>query len=446
MTEKLNSFDFAARKDALTQLAAQQDKVVPTDNINMHFHSFYSYNAESLSPTAIAYRSYKEGLYAAGLCDFDVLDGLEEFLVASEMLGIRATVNLETRAFLSEYADRDINSPGEPGVTYIMGAGFAKVPAENTPQWQTLGFYRQKAADRNTDLIGRINAKLPDIAIDYAADVLPLTPAGGATERHIISAYLNKSLQVFADQADLVKFWSGIFSTDADKTVALIGDRAKMEDSVRSKLAKRGGFGYVQPSEDTFPPVEDFIDWVLACEAVPLVTWLDGSSAGEADAEAMLECLAAKGAGGLNIIPDRNWNYADAEIAVVKMDHLKRMVTAADAMNLPINIGTEMNKPGLPFVDDLDCAALAPFKQTFIKGAQVFVGHSILSRYADFSYVSKSAHAEFGADTKQKNDFFASVGALPPLTTAIADKYSETSPLAAYVKICDSVKASRWIV
>ena len=313
MTEKLNSFDPAVRKDALAQLVAEQSATpVQSDNVNMHFHSFFSYNAESLSPTAIAYRSYEEGLYGAGLCDFDVLDGLEEFLDASAMLGLRATVNLETRAFLSEFADKDINSPGEPGVTYIMGAGFAKMPAEGTKQCETLAFYKRKAGDRNVDLIERVNAKLPEIAIDYKGDVLPLTPAGGATERHIISAYLNKSMQVFGVQADLVGFWSGIFSADAEQTAALIADRAKMEDNVRSKLAKRGGFGYVQPSEDTFPAVDDFVDWVLACEAVPLVTWLDGSSAGEADAEAMLDCLVAKGAGGLNIIPDRNWNIADA--------------------------------------------------------------------------------------------------------------------------------------
>ena len=38
---------------------------------------------------------------------------------------MRSIMNLETRAFLPEYADKDMNSPGEPGVTYAMGSGFA---------------------------------------------------------------------------------------------------------------------------------------------------------------------------------------------------------------------------------------------------------------------------------------------------------------------------------
>ena len=99
----------------------------------MHFHSFFSYNAEGWSPSHIAWAAHRAGLYAAGLCDFDVLDGLEEFLQAGELLALRATVNLETRAFVPEYASAEINSPGEPGVTYIMGGGYAAVPEAGTP-------------------------------------------------------------------------------------------------------------------------------------------------------------------------------------------------------------------------------------------------------------------------------------------------------------------------
>jgi len=100
----------------------------------MHFHSFFSYNAEGWSPSHIAWEAKQAGLYAAGLCDFDVLDGQEEFLHAGELLGLRATVNVETRVFLPEYADKEISSPGEPGVSYIMGAGFARPLAAGSPR------------------------------------------------------------------------------------------------------------------------------------------------------------------------------------------------------------------------------------------------------------------------------------------------------------------------
>ena len=51
-------------------------------------------------------------------------------------------------------------------------------------------------------------------------------------------------------------------------------DEPALEESVRAKLVKRGGIGYVQPSADTFPPVDDFIAWVRGCEAIPMITWL----------------------------------------------------------------------------------------------------------------------------------------------------------------------------
>jgi len=59
-----------------------------------------------------------------GIVDFDVLDGVEEFLSVADRVGLRATAGMETRAYLPEFATRIINSPGEPGITYHMCIGF----------------------------------------------------------------------------------------------------------------------------------------------------------------------------------------------------------------------------------------------------------------------------------------------------------------------------------
>ena len=111
--EQLSSFDPVERREALQQLAGSGQACAPEGmNVNMHFHSFFSYNAEGWSPARIAWEAHKAGLHAAGLCDFDVIDGLEEFLQAGLTLRLRATVNIETRAYVKEYASVDINSPG----------------------------------------------------------------------------------------------------------------------------------------------------------------------------------------------------------------------------------------------------------------------------------------------------------------------------------------------
>ncbi|MEA2012991.1 MAG: hypothetical protein U9O87_07945 [Verrucomicrobiota bacterium] len=437
--EKLNSFNPEERKTALLELSASKNEKTETENVNMHFHSFFSYNAEDWSPSRIAWESKQAGLYAAGLCDFDVLDGLEEFLDAGKILGLRSTVNLETRAFLNEYSNVDINSPGEHGVTYIMGAGFTKIPKSGTKQAEGLAGYRQRAKERNIALIKRVNAKLSEIAINYDNDVLPLTPSGAATERHIVIAYIKKAENNFADKNDLLNFWSNVFGETKEKTLEIVNDLPLMENVVRAKLAKRGGIGYVQPSVDTFPSVDEFIDWVASCGAVPMITWLDGTNDGEADAKALLTCLKDKGATALNIVPDRNWNFADAETQALKVAKLSEMVESADSMGLPINIGTEMNKAGQPFADDLNGKILSKYKNIFLKGARIMVGHSILAKYADFSYCGEKAKEKF-SDIFEMNAFFEKVGTMPPITLEFAEQLCKMEPKNAFEEIIKKYK------
>jgi len=414
---QLDSFDAAERRQALKALHAAFGNELPEagTNVNMHYHSSFSFNAEDWSPSHIAWEARKAGLYAAGLCDFDVLDGLEEFLEAGRMLELRTTVNLETRVYLGEFAGGDITSPGEPGVTYIMGAGFARELPDGSPQAEEREAYRQRARARNEALLARINPALPDIAIDYEADVLPLTPGGNATERHIVRAYAMKARRVFEHPRATAAFWAGILDKSEEETVELLVNRPSLEDAIRARLVKRGGVGYEQPSEDTFPPADDFIKWVLSCDAVPMITWLDGTSPGESRPEELLECQRAKGAAALNIIPDRNWNIKDPQTRALKIGKLNEIVELANRMQLPVNIGTEMNKQGLPFVDSLEAEALAPHRETFLRGARIMVGHTLLQRYAGMSYTGDAAASEFGS-VEEKNDFFERVGGLPALT------------------------------
>ncbi|MFC1453527.1 hypothetical protein ACFLSJ_09330, partial [Verrucomicrobiota bacterium] len=390
--------------------------------------------AEGWSPSRVAWESRKAGLYAAGLCDFDVLDGAEEFMEGGHLLGLRATVNLETRVYLEPYADAEISSPGEPGVTYIMGAGFAREPSARSPQGTALDGYRQRARERNEALIGRINPHLPDIAVDYRADVLPLTPAGAATERHIISAYLNKARSVFEHASGTAEFWARVLERDIDEVVVLLADRPALEEAVRARLAKRGGIGYRQPSVDTFPPAGEFVRWVLSCGAIPMMTWLDGTSKGERDARALLECMTGMGVAAVNIIPDRNWNIRDPESRCVKIRNLGDMVAAAEGMGLPLNVGTEMNKDGLPFVDDLAGEVLRPHREAFLRGARVMVGHTVLLRYADYSYTGEGAAADF-PDPARRTAFFERVGSLPPLRVEQAAELEAAGPVKALERL-----------
>ncbi len=436
----LNAFDPSVRRDALAHLVADHAGCMQPAglNVNMHLHSFFSYNAAGWSPSRLVWEARKAGLYAAGLCDFDVLEGLEECFEAGRSCGLRTTVNLETRAFVPEFSTVDINSPGEPGVAYIMGGGFWRLPPPASAAGRELAAYAARAAERNTALIGRVNARLPEISVDYARDVLPLTPAGNATERHIIRAYIQRAESVFPELSTRTGFWSRVLDKDAAAVGALLADVPACEEAVRSRLAKRGGFGYEQPSAESFPDVDTFVQWVLDCGAIPLTTWLDGTTPGESDPDVLIDTLTAKGCAGVNIIPDRNWNVADLDRQRRLTACLDAFVAAAVRRGQPVNIGTEMNKDGLPFVDNLEGPVLKRYQQTFVSGAALMVGHTILARYADCAYTGERARVEF-PDQAARNRFFEAVGRLPPLTCEQADSYLAQGAGKTFATLSDAV-------
>jgi hypothetical protein len=441
--DALNDFDPAVRAEALQALIASgAEPEGRSDNVNMHVHTFFSYNAEGWSPSRVAWEAYRSGLFAVGIIDFDVLDGMEEFYQAGELLGLRTCVGVETRVFYAEYADKEIDSPGEPGVHYLDGIGFhTRFPA-GSPQAETLATYRRQAQERNAALIARINPHLPDIALDYEVDVLPRSPGRCPTERHIIAAYVDAAAVRFQGDA-LITFWSDVLGVDHAASARLLIDRPALEEKVRAKLAKRGGVGYEQPTAQTFPPMDAFYAWVRSCDAIPMESWLDGTSEGESDSRSLLECSVAKGARALNIIPDRNWNIADPEARACKVAKLREIVTLADSMGLPINIGTEMNKQGQPLVDDLDGSVLREFAEIFRRGAMILTGHALCARFAGFSYAGDAAEAAY-PQLAAKNAFFAAVGSLPPVDAALAARLRDAGPERALATIHDAVARGHW--
>jgi len=440
----LDSIEPDERRAALAALVQRGPGPGPAGSRhNMHVHSFFSFSSQMYSPSHIVWRARQEGLFAVGLCDFDVLDGLEEFLAAGTLCGVRTCVNLETRVYWADCADTEINSPGEPGISYLVGLGFVREPALDSEQAESLAALRALAERRNRALVDRINKACPEIAIDYADDVLPLTPNGNATERHIVRAYRQR-LSRTTEPARDGRLWSELLACKEEDRPALEADTKALEDRLRTKLVKRGGLGYRTPSAALFPTAERFIACVRACGALPAAAWLDGTRGLEREPRKMLGALREKGVQALNIIPDRDWNIPDPAERAQKVEMLGQIIRLAEAFGMPVNIGTEMNKTGQPFADDLDVDALRPHAPVFLKGARIMVGHSRAARYAEFPYVGEAADSEFGPDTSAKNAFFEALGALPPLARSQAESLAQAEPAAAFATLRDAAQNGRW--
>lgn len=410
LEEKLNDFDLQTRTGALQELLALAEQGTiqlppPADVANMHCHTFFSFNGYGHSPTSLAWLARKQGFKLIGMVDFDVLDAVDEFLAACDAVGVRASAGIETRVFVPEFSTREINSPGEPGVYYHMGIGFtgSDAPAAAQP---ILADMRRRAEARNRGMLDRINAHLDPLTIDYEQDVLPLTPNGNATERHMLAAYVKAAE---AKVSNLVKFWADKMNMEQEQVAEIIADGPKFQNTVRGKLMKRGGVGYVQPGPDTFPTVDEFHEMILACGALPCAAWLDGLTEGEQAIEELMTLLIEKGVVALNIVPDRNWDIADAEVKQVKLQKLYEVVELAQKLDLPLNIGTEMNAFGQKLVDDFDAPELAPVREAFLDGAYFIYGHTVAQRALGIGYQSEWAATHLPT-RRERNQFYTQLG------------------------------------
>lgn len=381
------------------------------DIANMHCHTFYSFNAYGHSPTSLVWLARKLGLKLIGMVDFDVLDGVDEFLEACETADVRGSAAVETRVYIPEFATREINSPGEPGIFYHMGIGFAsgRIPEAVAPVARAM---RERAEQRNRAMLSKINAHLDPVTIDYEADVLPLTPAGNATERHMLVAYMQAARRHYQGDA-LIRFWADRLDTAPEKIAAIADDTPALSNLIRARLMKKGGVGYAQPNPANFPTVEEYHQLILACDALPCATWLDGLSAGEQAEEELLNLLIGKGVVALNIIPDRNWNIADPAMRQIKARELHKVVALARQLDLPLHIGTEMNAFGNKLVDDFDAPELAGLRQDFMDGAFFVYGHVMMQRANGLGYQSEWAKARLPA-RRERNAFYTQVGQRTP--------------------------------
>ena len=428
----LDNFDAKVRADALETLSANEElkASLPASGpiVNMHSHTFFSYNAYGYSPSHVAWMAKEKGFSVAATVDFDVLDSLDEFTAAGRKLNLKTAVGVESRVFVPEFADASINSPGEPGISYNMGIGFINASPGG---WagKYLKEMRETAAHRNRELVTRANAFLSPVELDYDADVLPLTPSGNVTERHICLAYARKGAEVFKDEQELALFWSEKLETPAESLELPTG--AALQTVIRAKTMKQGGAAYVKPGKESFPLMADMNRFSIEAGAIPCLTWLDGTSEAEQDVDKLYDVNIAAGAAAINIIPDRNFT---AGVADQKLSNLQAVIEKARECDFPVVVGTEMNSPGNKLVDDFASAELEPYRADFLKGAHIVYAHSALRRALDVGYLGPWADEKFST-VADKNEFFDALGqALSPATESKLSSLSQNSTPTEMIK------------
>ena len=223
--EKLNAPTKAERLANLKQVL--EETVFPPavpQYINNHIHTTYSFSP--YSPTAAVYAARMEGLCTAGIIDHDSISGAREFLEAAKLVDIPVTVGMEARVSMAgtPLAHKRTNNPDQIGVSYmtIQGVPHSKIDTLN----DFFRPYREARHRRNREMVKKINGLLPELALDYDKDVLPLSMAsedGGVTERHLMYALALKLTQTVGKGEAMVKKLEamGLSLSDKQKTQML---------------------------------------------------------------------------------------------------------------------------------------------------------------------------------------------------------------------------------
>lgn len=193
----LNAPTAAERLENLRQLIAQESAAPAFSDVyvNNHIHTTYSFSP--YSPTAAVYFARRALLPTAGIVDHDSIAGAREFLQASRIAGVAATIGMECRVRMdgTPLEDRYINNTDQKGLAYMVLHG---VPHGQIDTLQNFfAPLREKRNERNRRMTENINTLLAaeGICLDFDHDVLPLSQyadGGTVTERHLIFALCQK--------------------------------------------------------------------------------------------------------------------------------------------------------------------------------------------------------------------------------------------------------------
>jgi hypothetical protein len=348
--------------------------------------------------------------------DHEVLSGVEEFLDACNLLSIRGLGGIETRVFIPEWRDREINMPGEPGFFGLLGCGFTSGTAsEGSESQKLLQRMASSARERNEVLVQKLNNYLGDLNISYEDEILTLVPPGGnATERHILLVLESKSRDLFPEKELRARFWAEAMGIKEEEVLYLLDSPADLQMLIRAKLMKQGSPCYTPAKGESFPTLGESVRMMCNLGALPVAGWLDGLSKGERDTDTLIGLMLDNGVSAISIIPDRNWNIADTDERKAKVNKLHEIITEAVKKKMIIVVGTDMSKAGQKFVDDFNADAVRPFVAEFIKGARILTGHSRVRKYMGIGLLSEETMERFKGDLEKRYTFFEKIGSSKP--------------------------------
>lgn len=352
--EQLNAKDKSTRLENLGFLlkdASFPERV--SRYINNHIHTTYSFSP--YSPTAAVYAAAAEGLCTAGIIDHDTMAGAHEFLEAAAMLELPVTVGMECRVSFADtpFASKRLNNPDQKGIAYMT---IQSVPHRHIDA-MTAFFepFRAKREERNRRMVEKLNALMPETALDYDADVRPLSmqaEGGSVTERHLLFALAKKMCAVYGKGEGVIRALSERSVSLSEKQRSLLADEADsfyeygllgiLKSAFLSRVYVDADAECV-PLSDLVKKSREIDAWLCYAYLGDVTDSVTGDKKAQTFEDAYLEelfaCLRERGVTAVTYMPTRNTKE--------QLSALRALCERYDMFQIS---GEDINSPGQSFV------------------------------------------------------------------------------------------------
>jgi hypothetical protein len=386
---------------------------LPDFRSNAHIHLPPNFSAFASVEQAVTL-AQEQGLSVLGGSNYYDYTVYGAFAALAQEKGIFPLFGLEIITLIDDLLQSGlkVNDPGNPGRMYLCGKGLSRFEPMSDTAAELLAVVRENDAVRMAAVAEKVagvfaaqgletgldaNAIRARIAERYGCPVETVY----LQERHIAQAFQEALFAQVAPQEraeTLAKLFGVPSKADPEDAVTIQGE-------IRSHLMKAGKPAFV---EETFVGFDHAYRLILALGGVPCYpTLIDGANPicpHEADAEALIADLKARGIHYAEFIPLRN------DPAV-----LSHYVKAMRNAGIVVTAGTEHNTPDLSPMEPT-CLKGQPVPEDiaaiFREGACVIAAHQYraLNGQAGFVDVDGKPNADYATD-EERIAAFAAFGA-----------------------------------
>ena len=380
--------DYPETKELLLQL--YKDAGTEKFLVNGHIHTPYSFSAFESIEQALQ-MAKKENVKVMGINDFNTGAGYPEFTEKALDYSVFPLFNIEFIGLDADFQEEGVrvNDPNNPGRIYFSGKGLSvpfSVPPENQKLLDTV---LEESQNQVREMIVKTNEHLLEFALDFELDYDEIREKYApfqVRERHIAKALaekVNEKAKGNIQQAE--KVYTKLFvnvAPDAD-----LNDRVAIENEIRTRFLKKGGFAFVPEDDAAFMTLNQIIELILDAGGIPCYPVLLDDKNGnftdfESDWNKMHAFFQKLNIGCIELIPNRN-----------TLEVLEKFVKFFDEKGYIICFGTEHNNPDL-FPVTPQCSGNKPMSDYLLeismKSASVLAAHQYLMETGKEGYLNEN--------------------------------------------------------